>query len=162
MRVASDGFWIVLKFFGESGNLGEVKGHGLLPISEEPVRGSRGPNTQQWYESALSILLLLLDPWWHDGQAQTESQYLTFFPISFSLWLLSHLTLVCLKKLCKTCWVLFIKVFIKLIALASEKLGLKCCDNLTDKPYKVGVNPTFAAYNWLAMNIEHAFMFILL
>lgn len=62
MRLASDGFWIVLKFFGESGSLGEVKGHGSLPISEEPGRASRGPNTQQWYESALSILLLLIDP----------------------------------------------------------------------------------------------------
>lgn len=62
MRRTSDGFWIVLKFFGVSGSLGEVKGHGSLPISEEPVRASRGPNTQQGYESALSIFILLLDP----------------------------------------------------------------------------------------------------
>lgn len=62
MRLASDSFWIVLKFFRESGSLGKVKGHGSLPISEKPVRASRGPNTQQWNESALSIPLLLLDP----------------------------------------------------------------------------------------------------
>lgn len=139
MRLASDGFWIVLKFFWESGSLGEVKGHGSLPISEEPVRASGGPNTQQWYESALSILLLLLDPWWHDGQAQTEIQDVTFFSILFSLRLLSHITLVYIKKLCKICLVLFITMFIMFRALALEKWGLKCWDTFTDKPHSAHI-----------------------
>lgn len=127
MSLASDGFWIVLKFFRESGSSEEVKGHGSLPISEEPVRASRGPNTQQWYESALSIPQLLLEPWWHDRQAQTESQDMTFFFffISFSLEPLSHWTLVHIRKLCKTCWVLFITMLRMFRALSSDNWCLK-------------------------------------